>query len=234
MPSAGWAKIVIYLAAAIWIAILVLRGTDVQAGWLTGIGGAAGAVVVALALFDQLLWRLPGFRLLARRRVLRGTWHGKLTSTYEDPETGERKPPIEVYLVVHQTYSEISASLLTSESKSQTITANFSDPARGQCLLSGIYMNTPELLRQDRSRIHRGGMILEVSGRPASLLKGFYFTDRDTKGELIFDEYSSKLYEDFEHARRGDYVHRDGRRVEDEEEQAPRVDSPKSEARTET
>ena len=208
MLSTGWTKIVVYLSAALWLAVLALRGVDVDLRWLTALGGVSGAVVIALLAFDQWLWRQPVFRRLAKRRILRGTWRGKLQSTYVDPQTGAPIPPIDVYLVVHQTYSSVSASLLTPESRSRR-PASYDDPARGQCLLSGIYMNTPELLRQDRSRIHRGGMILEVAGRPASRLKGFYFTDRDTKGELVFDEYATALFEDFEHARRGDYVRRD-------------------------
>jgi hypothetical protein len=97
---------------------------------------------------------------------------------------------------------------MTAQSKSRSINASFGDPARGQCILSAIYMNTPGLLLQDQSRIHRGGMILEVSGRPVRLLEGFYFTDRDTKGELQFDEYSPKIYEDVDNARQGQYKRR--------------------------
>lgn len=170
---------------------LAPRGGD------TSIGTLQGLLIIGFFLFERYLWRAPLARRLVRRRIIRGTWKGSLASSWRDPETDGGVPPIEVFLVADQSYSSVSVSLLTSESSSRSIVATFSDPSRGQCALSALYMNTPRLLLQDRSRIHRGALMLEVSGTPPARLAGFYFTDRDTKGELVFTERSRKLHEDF-------------------------------------
>lgn len=203
--SAAWARVIVLLTGLLWSATLALRGVDVELSWLTLLGGVAGVIVVLVLFFDHYLWRTAAARWLARRRVLRGTWRGTLTSTWKDGDSGASPGPLEAYLAVDQTYSDVQMTLLTRESKSRSVTASFDDPARGQCVLSGIYLNTPDLLIQDRSRIHRGAIMLEVSGRPARRLAGFYFTDRDTKGELAFDGYASKLYDDFDEAQRATY-----------------------------
>jgi hypothetical protein len=53
---------------------------------------------------------------------------------------------------------------------------------------------------EHRSRMHHGSAVLDVSGRPAARLKGRYWTDRDSKGELEFVERNKKLADDFAEA----------------------------------
>jgi hypothetical protein len=160
-----------------------------------------GAVLVTFTLYDRILWRKRPFNLsLTERPVIRATWRGILRSTYVDPGTGQAIDPIDVFLVVHQTYSSLSLMLITRESKSTSIVAALEQPAQGQSVISSTYVNVPKLLIQDRSRIHRGSMILEVSGSPPRALEGFYWTDRDTKGEVEFWAKSSKLHSSFQDA----------------------------------
>lgn len=197
MPSSRWVRATVLLTGLLWTGILLLRGIDIQASWLTSLGGVAGVVVVAFFVFEHYLWRAPIVRRFVHRRIIRGTWRGTLATSWRDRKTGQPPAPMDAYLVINQSYSSISMLLMTQESSSRSIAASLSDPARGQCTVSGVYMNTPRLLIQDRSRIHRGALILEVSGDPPARLEGCYFTDRDTKGELIFDARSPQLHEDF-------------------------------------
>ncbi len=201
MPTASWTRVVIAIAAALATAALFVNGTKVSLDWYKALLSASGAVVLLLLVFDRWAWRWPAVRRVVPRRVLHGTWKGELQTTWSDPETGRTPGPIECYLVVHQTYSTVEMTLLTAESKSRSVTAGVSDPAKGQCLLTGIYMNTPELLIQDRSRIHRGGILLEINGRPVETLSGPYWTDRDTKGQLSFTQHAGQVTEDFHSAR---------------------------------
>lgn len=197
MLTPGWIRIVVFLSGGIWFAALFLQGADVQADWLRTLGGVAGVVVLVMLAFDRYAWKWRGVHRLTKRRVLNGTWKGCLRSDWVQPGTGERIAPIECYLVVHQTYSDIWTTLYTAESTSRSATAGLSDPTRGQCLLSSIYQNSPKLLLQEGSPIHRGGLVLEISGSPPTYLEGSYWTDRGTKGELSFNAYVGKVVERF-------------------------------------
>jgi hypothetical protein len=48
--------------------------------------------------------------------------------------------------------------------------------------------------------MHHGSTALDLSGTPVKRLKGRYWTDRDTRGELDFTERSKKIVDDFEEA----------------------------------
>lgn len=128
-------------------------------------------------------------------RSLRGTWKGTLTSFWVDPVTGNNPPPKTVYLVVQQTASLVSVKLLTNESKSGSDLAKVSE-VYGSFLLTYLYLNKPDMSVEHRSRIHHGSTVFDVSGNPARRLKGRYWTDRDSKGELDFTERNKKKLAD--------------------------------------
>ncbi|WP_438817412.1 hypothetical protein [Streptomyces fildesensis] len=133
-------------------------------------------------------------------RSVRGTWKGTLTSFWIDAENGNIPPPKTVYLVVQQTASRISVKLMTDESKSTSALANVEE-ADGSVRLTYMYLNRPDMRVEHRSRIHHGSTVLDVSGSPARRLKGRYWTDRDSRGELDFEERSTqKLADDFAEA----------------------------------
>jgi hypothetical protein len=152
--------------------------------------------------FDRYAWKWRGVHRLTKRRVLHGTWKGTLQSDWVDPETRQRIAPIECYLVVHQTYSDIWTALFTADSTSRSATAGLSDPTRGQCLLSSIYQSSPKLLLQEGSPVHRGGLVLEIAGSPPTALEGSYWTDRKTKGQLDFHGHVGKTAERFDNAQK--------------------------------
>lgn len=203
MPSRPQLQIAIGLAALTWAVLLIINGVAVKLAWLRPYGLVVGLVTVAFVAFDKWLWRLGPIKRVAKRQVVHGTWKGRLTSTWKRPEGNLE--PIPVYLVVRQTYSTVVLTFLTAESKSVSLVSALDVSAPGSCVLLSTYVNTPRLLLQDRSRIHRGAMILEVHGAPPRSLEGFYWTDRDTKGEIILDAYSRELYSDFKSAEAGQY-----------------------------
>ncbi|WP_159025318.1 Cap15 family cyclic dinucleotide receptor domain-containing protein [Streptomyces pluripotens] len=158
---------------------------------------------VIFNLWDFLLWRLPLVQRIPGvgvARSVRGTWKGTLTSFWTNPETGSSPPPKTVYLVVQQTASLVSVKLMTDESKSTSALAKVSE-VDGSVLLTYMYLNKPDLRVEHRSRIHHGSTVFDVSGNPARRLKGHYWTDRDSKGELDFVERDKKnLADDFAEA----------------------------------
>lgn len=197
MPSRSQFQVAIGIAAAVWAVMLLLQGVALEASYLRPYSFAVGAVILCFLAFDRWLWRLKPVARMAGRPVLRGTWKGLLTSTWIDPTTSKQVSPLDVFLVVRQTYSTISMSLVTAESTSTSLVGSLDAPRHGVPTVSATYRNTPRLLLQNRSRIHHGALVLEVHGSPAARLTGSYWTDRDTKGELTFDGRSSKLHTDY-------------------------------------
>ena len=196
--------ITIRVIVAVVVVVFVI-GTWVQAGRpdLAALKFFSAAVLSSTAVFnlwDFWLWRLPFVqRIPGVPRSLRGTWEGTLTSFWVDPSTGKSPEPKTVYLVVQQTGSLIIVKLLTDESRSTSALANVSE-VDGSVLLAYLYLNKPDMRVEHRSRIHHGSAVFDVSGCPARRLKGRYWTDRDSKGELEFVERSNKLADDFAEA----------------------------------
>ena len=67
----------------------------------------------------------------------------------------------------------------------------------GNWSLDYMYLNSPQLSVEHRSRIHHGSCSLALSGSPVERMKGRYWTDRDSKGELSFDKRNKALADDY-------------------------------------
>jgi hypothetical protein len=165
----------------------------------------SAAVLVAtiiIALWDIWLWRLPlAQRIPGTPRCIRGTWQGVLTTFWIDPKTGVSPDPKKVYLVIRQSASHVSVKLLTNESRSSSAFATIK-LEDGSCELLYLYLNRPDSRHESRSRMHHGSTTLDLSGSPVKRLKGRYWTDRDTRGELDFDKRNSEIVDDFDEAAR--------------------------------
>lgn len=187
------------------VVVVLVMGTWLQDGQpdLTPFRFFSVAVLACVALFnlwDFWLWRIPlSQRVPGVPRSLRGTWRGTLASLWIDPATGTTPQPKTAYLVVQQTASRVVVRLLTDESRSSSAMANVSE-VDGSCMLTYLYLNKPDMRIEHRSRMHHGSAVFDVSGSPVRRLKGRYWTDRDSKGELDFAEHRSKLADDFEEA----------------------------------
>ena len=149
--------------------------------------------------YDHFIWRIPKLgRDVSNRPDVRGTWRGTLASHWIDPETNERVPPdTDVYLVVRQTFWKVTAVLITRESKSCSTTATVDDDGCGQYQLVAVYRNTPRAALRHRSEVHHGSFKLDISGEPVTRLEGYYWTDRNTMGELQFDRRFKHTVESF-------------------------------------
>jgi len=183
---------IIVLAVGTW-----LTSGQFSLGWLRFFSAAVLAATLVLALWDVWIWRLSVIqRIPGVPRCVRGTWQGTLTSFWVDPATGASPPPKTVYLVVHQTATLVNVKLLTDESKSTSTLAAVSavDTA---WTLTYLYLNRPDMQAEHRSRMHHGSTVLDVSGSPATRLRGRYWTDRDSKGQLEFTRHHKKLVDDF-------------------------------------
>lgn len=193
--------VIVRVVAAIVLSVFSI-GTwvtsgELNVGWLRFFSAGVFVATLFLAAWDLWIWRLPiAQHVPGVPRCVRGTWKGTLTSFWQDPATGERVAPKTAYLVIRQTSTLVSAKLLTDESKSSSSLASVSVPD-GTAVLDYLYLNRPKASVEDRSRMHHGSTVLDIVGNPAKRLDGRYWTDRDSRGELLFTERSSRIAEDF-------------------------------------
>jgi hypothetical protein len=190
------------LAYLVW---LIVQGESLS-GITDLLGVALSLAWIVWVVFDRWAWRWPGVSKIAGSRPdIAGTWRGSLASEWVDPSTRNGIPPDpEVYLVVRETFSTVSAQLLTRESKSETIAGTIDRNGVGTSLI-GVYRNVPRSAVRDRSAIHYGALILDVEGSPPGRLDGRYWTDRHTAGELRLDSRTRGIVHGYEAARQLDW-----------------------------
>jgi hypothetical protein len=161
---------------------------------------SAAVFVCTLVLFawDRWLWKL---RLIQATtgvtRDLSGTWEATLESLWIDPATGTKPEPKTVYVVIRQTSSRATVTLISDESKSKSSIARVIKED-DSWLLHYVYSNEPRLELRARSPIHHGSGVLSAVGNPVERISGGYWTDRDSKGSLRLKRRSRHLIEDFE------------------------------------
>jgi hypothetical protein len=197
--------VVVVLVVAVVHQALQGRVSSAEAlGWVLGPATAATTILLVLdLLFDHWIWRILPTKLV-KRPYLHGTWRVTFQTSYSDPETGERRPPAEGYLVVKQTFRTLLVSFLPKRSESRTLACGLESPEDGSHQVVGVYLNTPSLVERDGpSQMHFGGMVLKVCGSPPDELRGHYWTDREpqSKGSMVCDNRRLELFDSFEAAR---------------------------------
>lgn len=176
---------ILLVAAALWGGMLILEGVVVSGAWLRPFSTVVGVLLLLLVAFDLWAWRLRvlhGWFVL--RPDIRGTWRVELRSEWKDPATGQPVGPISAYLVVRQTFSTLSVRMITGESASEQVAGEIGKAADGTYRLAAVYRNEPKLSVRERSQIHYGALVLELHGDPVSELAGYYWTDRNSRGEI--------------------------------------------------
>lgn len=187
--------VVVVLAIQNWV-----QSGHLNFGLSKVFSAAVLAATVVLALWETWLWRLPlAQRIPGTPRCIRGTWQGILTTFWVNPETGISPDPKAVYLVVRQSANHTSVKLMTNESRSSSAFATIKVEGGSHELLY-LYLNRPDSRHESRSRMHHGSTSLDLSGSPVTRMKGRYWTDRNTRGELDFNERNSRIVNDFDEA----------------------------------
>lgn len=190
--------VVTVFAAGIWLT----GGTVDLQQWSRFFSLAIFVAVSLLTLWEHWLWCLPCIQnqeLCKVTRDIRGTWQGTLQSFWLNPATGTPPAPKTVYLVIRQSASEISVVLLTNESRSKSSLARVHDDGV-TASLDYMYLNWPDGCLEQRSKMHYGSTSLNIIGKPVMRLRGSYWTNRDTRGELAFNKRILKLSDDFAQA----------------------------------
>ncbi len=198
MPGRVPLTILIALAACTWALALAVLGTEVDVGFFRPLSLIVMVVAAALAASDRWVWRWPVVRLMVRIPDLEGTWQGTVQSNWKDPETGTTIPPVRAFLAIRQTLTALSVTLYTTEATSVGLAAGMLRENDGRFGVSALYRHEPSVARQARNPMHHGGLRLAVGA--SDRLKGGYWTDRGTLGDMDFARVSKKVALDLESA----------------------------------
>lgn len=181
-----------FMSISVWFTafLLLIRclisWTDIKNLWETGnildlcynfygfIGEAIGASAIGMTIFNKFAWKW--LRWMHDVPVLAKEYNGTLVSDFDGVEHSGN-------IVIDQTFLSLIIKLKTNESSSRSLTATFSN-TQGIQFLIYTYQNDPRAEIQDRSPMHYGTAMLDVSN-PA-ILEGNYYTGRKTRGSMKF------------------------------------------------
>ena len=100
-------------------------------------------------------------------------------------------------LTVNQSFFSISFIMHTGEMKSYSVSEGFKiDKERQLKQVSYIYTSKPRISLQQRSVTHDGAAIFDVIEKPEMKLKGKYWTERKTIGEIELHFHTRKLFDE--------------------------------------
>jgi hypothetical protein len=201
MPSALWIRGTVIAAAAIATGIVWVTGHGVDIPYIKALVTASGVVTVAVFIYDGAAWRWPGLRTLTSRPVLHGTWKAELQTSFTSRET----EIIEAYLVVRQTFSRISVSMLFDRSRSRSMVGDLVFEDR-TCVLYYLFRTEAGTLHRDGNPPARGGAAVIVNRWPSMHLEGDYWTERETRGHVRTVGRTTKIYDTFSAAQSGTYA----------------------------
>ena len=188
------------LSALIWVLLAYFTGLNLSK--ISDFFGLIPEVItldfIAITIFVKWLWRWKRFRgWLVPFPDLNGTWLGEIRSEWIDQEKCKKNPLIPAMLTVRQTFFYTSCVMQTKEMRSDSYGEEFKiDEERQIKQFIYSYISRPKNSLQERSNIHYGTVLFEAIESPKMKLKGQYWTDRKTIGEMEFIFHSKKILEE--------------------------------------
>lgn len=201
MPTPGWTRAVIALAAAAWTAILVVGGGKLESAWMKPLGLASSVVVFVILGFDRWAWRWPVVRRFVRRPVLRGTWKTELRTSY-DGRVGEG---IEAYLVIRQSLSKVTATMLFDRSNSTSMSADLVCED-DRWTLYYLFRSEKHALEPPDNPPARGAAHVTVGRSPKLHLEGDYWMEHGTRGRIRTVGYVKTVFDTFSGAQQAAFT----------------------------
>jgi hypothetical protein len=192
-------QVTIGIVATVWLVLALLAGGTLSPTPLKLYSIAGAVVTVVWLIYDRYLWRWTPVRRLTGTPLLAGTWRGSLASSHA-AAAGSLAPPISVVLRVSQTASDLTLTLFTEESISTSTQSQLTRLGDGRWSINWLYVNSPRPGVQHRSQRHTGAAEMTISGHAGETLSGTYFTERLTRGELSFGEWSRDKFGDAQSA----------------------------------
>lgn len=205
MSPANRAKLGAYLMVGIVALMLFITGTQLPNTAMRLVTAGPLIVTLLFAAYDRWIWRWPGIVRVAGRPSLVGTWCGTLTSyRYDAQQNRTLETTLDIALSIAQSFTSASVALMTTQSSSRSVTAEFLKRAEepGCYTLYYNYENTPKLEHRDQLIVHRGTTAATVHGPHPSEFEAEYWTNRDTKGSFAVHRVSNSRAKTFEEAQR--------------------------------
>lgn len=198
MASGATIRILVAIVAGVFFVGSWLQTGSPSKSLLSLFSTAVFIVTVALALWDKWIWKTKiAQKLPSVARDISGTWESRLESFWVNPETGKTPDPKTVYVVIRQTSSRVSVTLISDESRSKSSLSRITKEDEAWTL-HYIYTNETRLELRKNSPIHHGSGVLTIVGDPVKRLDGGYWTDRDSKGHITLNRKHQILAGDFE------------------------------------
>jgi hypothetical protein len=188
-------NISIWLTAILTLVRYLISWSDVKNMWEAGhvlnlsyssfgfIGEAIGIAAILMAIFNKWAWKWKWLCWMNDVPVLAKNYCGTFISDYDSTKRfGE--------IVIDQTFLNVAILLKTEESTSRSLTASFGKVQSVQYLIY-TYQNDPRAEIQDRSPMHYGTAMLNISN--PMVLEGNYFTGRKSRGSMKFEAVKSRV-----------------------------------------
>jgi len=189
------------ISAALWLGIAYGTGVQLSKLWdfVKILPKVVSIDVIIVSLFVKWGWKwkyLQGW--LVPFPDLNGTWQGTIQTTWKNPETGSTPGSIPTILTIKQSFTKISCVMRTAEMQSHSYIEGFKLEDDEQIRqLAYSYTSKPRPTVRERSAPHDGAMVLDIIGKPVDKLKGRYWTERKTTGEVELTFREKKLLDDF-------------------------------------
>lgn len=192
MPTGAVIRVTAYTVSATWSLILALAGLRLPTTWSRLVSFMPLLLVLIFAAWDNYLWRLPPFVYLAAQPDLRGTWLGHIDAQWIEADGKLNEASEETALLVNQSYSQISVTLMTAKSKSYSVLAQIRRLGSGEYCLAYQYSNTPVVKFRQQLVAHAGSAEVKTSGPRPAKMAGEYWTNRLSRGSLEFARISRR------------------------------------------
>ena len=190
-------SVLLYSAFSACAVLFLLHGVRLKKEWLNDVSLAVSIALFGAGLFERALWKWrPLGKLLQAIPNVSGTWKGVIQSSWTDSKKRKASPPIEAYFSIHQTAYSFRLKTMTKEGESNTIGSEIVRTSHGEHKVTAVYVNEPKIIVRKRSPIHYGAILLGIS-ESAKELRGTYWTDRNTVGEMTLVHKVNKDFPDF-------------------------------------
>ena len=86
-----------------------------------------------------------------------------------------------------QSYTTLHVRMMSSQSDGELVCASLLKKEDGGFRLVGTYRNEPHIMQRATSPIHYGTFLMDIEGssNAPTAMRGHYWTDRGTRGEML-------------------------------------------------
>lgn len=180
-----FALLSIVLAAVLALIIPGLRGETFQDHpFATGIQAISGGVTIATVCFAVLArrsWRWEFLAGVLNRPTVHGVWHGSIWTNHGTPADSSPRP-IEIVLVIQQTYLALSIVSFTAAQEGESVIEAILRSAKTDATrLCYVYELRRRYQSENKLTLGSGELKLLENGKR---LRGHYFTNSPTEGEI--------------------------------------------------